>query len=186
MHSQTALNYGRALVDLAKEKNILDQVLDNAKLLIEELLIPELQEFLRHPKIPDSGKKDILHKITAGNHPPEIFLNFLNLIIDRHREALLSAILEEVVEQVLKAKGFEIVELISAKSLSKPEQSKIQQQLEKVWQIKISLKYRENPNLIGGIVIRRGDELIDGSLAGQLYSLRRILIEETNIAANLI
>jgi F-type H+-transporting ATPase subunit delta len=127
-----------------------------------------------------------LTRLIANNSPPKDFQNFLYLIIERRRESLLLPILEAVVEQALKAKGFQIVELISALPLSEAKQNMISQDLEKAWHANIALQYRENPALIGGIIIRRGDQLIDGSLSGQLNSLKKQLIEETNIAAGLI
>lgn len=185
MYSQAALNYGRAMVELAKEKKIIDQVLLVAKDLILDLQIPKLQEFLKHPKAPAAAKREILLHLITKNSPPKEFRNFLFLIIERRRESLLLPILEAVVEYALKAQGFQVVELISALPLSEVEQKSIGQDLEKAWHTKISLQYRENPGLIGGIIIRRGDELIDGSLSGQLNALKKLLIEETDIAAEL-
>ena len=176
MHSQTALNYGRAMVELAKEKNIIDQVMAVAKDLIGDLQVLKLQEFLKHPKVPQAGKREILQRLMAKNTPPKEFQNFLNLIIERRRESLLLPILEALVEQALKAQGFQVVELISALPLPEAKQHSIGKDLEKAWHTKISLQYRENPNLIGGIIIRRGDELIDGSLSGQLNALEKTAI----------
>lgn len=185
MYSQASFNYGRAIVELAREKNILDQVLAVAQQLLQDLQVPQLQEFLKHPKVPAAGKREVLQRLIGASSPPPEFINFLNIIIERNRVSLLVPILEKAIEQALQAKGFEIVELISAKSLPEIEQKTIGQNLEKAWRTKISLNYRENPSLIGGIIIRRGDKLIDGSLSGQLNSLKRILIEETNIASEL-
>ena len=95
-------------------------------------------------------------------------------------------ILESVVEETLRTQGFEIVELISARPMSQSQQTALKEDLEKSWHSKVFLKYRENPNLIGGIIIRRGDQLIDGSLSGRLNSLRDVLLEKTDIAAGLI
>jgi F-type H+-transporting ATPase subunit delta len=186
MHSQAAQNYGRAMVELAKEKKIVDQVLMVAGDLIADLQTPKLQEFLKHPKAPTAAKREILQHLTAPNSPPQEFLNFLFLIIERHRENLLLPILESLVEQALKAKDFEVVELISALPLAEAKQQSITRELEKAWHTKISLQYRENPHLIGGIIVRRGDELIDGSLSGQLNALKRVLAAETDIAADLL
>ena len=185
MYSQTALNYGRALVELAKEKKILGEVLAATNDLIQELKIDKLQEFLKHPKVPLAAKRKMLQYLLSKSSAPKEFHNFLNLVLERRRESLLVPILEAIVDQTLKAQGYEVVELISALPLSEEKQESIGQVLEKAWKTKISLQYRENPHLIGGIIIRRGDELIDGSLSGQLNALKRILISETNIAAEL-
>lgn len=185
MHSQTAINYGRAMVELAKEKKILDQLVTVTKDLIQELQITELQEFLKHPKAPVTAKRKMLQYLISKNQVPPEFQNFLNLVLERRRENLLLPILEAIVDQALKAQGYQVVELISALPLPEEKQKSIGEVLEKAWHTKISLQYRENPNLIGGIIIRRGDELIDGSLSGQLSAMKRILISETNIAAEL-
>ncbi|MGE5583158.1 MAG: ATP synthase F1 subunit delta [Bacillota bacterium] len=185
MYSQAAFNYGRAMVELAKEKGILDRVLTIAKDLIADLQTPKLQEFLKHPKAPAAAKREILQRLMAKSSTPQEFRHFLFLIIERRRENLLLPILESLIEQALKAQGFEVVELVSALPLSEAKQQSIGKDLEQAWHTKISLQYRENPNLIGGIIIRRGDELIDGSLSGQLNALKRQLIAETDIAAEL-
>ncbi len=185
MHSQAALNYGRAMVELAKEKNIIDPLLAVAEDLIENLQLVELRDFLKHPNVPVMAKKEILQRLMDKNKPPKEFVNFLNLIFERRRENLLLPILESVVDQALKVQGYQVVELISALPFSEEKRNSIGQALEKAWHTKVSLQYRENPNLIGGIIIRRGDELIDGSLSGQLNALKRLLITETNIAAEL-
>ncbi len=185
MNSQAALNYGRAIVELAKEKNIIDPVLTVAKDLIENLQLAELRNFLKHPNVPVTAKREILQRLTAKNKPPKEFVNFLNLIFERRRENLLLPILESVVDQALKAQGYQVVELISALPLSEEKRNSIGKALEKAWHTNVSLQYKENPNLVGGIIIRRGDELIDGSLSGQLNALKRLLITETDIAAEL-
>lgn len=185
MPLQGVSNLSRALVELAKERKILDQIREASEQVLSALGVPEMLQFLSHPKVPSRGKREILEQVAPANAPVE-FKNFLNLVIDRRRERQLPAILESVVEETLRTQGFEIVELISALPMSRLQQAALQDDLEKAWHHKIFLKYRENPNLIGGIIIRRGDQMIDGSLSGRLNSLRDVLLEKTDIAAGLI
>jgi F-type H+-transporting ATPase subunit delta len=180
MYSRVALNFSQAMVVLAQEKNILDSVQKAAEELLEALKLPELVKYLSHPKVPITGKREILKRLLPPGCPPE-FVNFLNLIIDRHREGVLVPILEAVHDGILVAQGFKIVELISALPLAESEQNSIQKSLEKTWQVKVALQYRQNPNLIGGIIIRHGDQFIDGSLSGQLNALKQHLIDEVSI-----
>jgi F-type H+-transporting ATPase subunit delta len=182
MYSRAALNFSQALVSLAKERAILDPVQMAAQELATALKVPELTKFLSHPSVPVQGKRDILKRLVPPGSPPE-FDNFINLIIDRRREGILTSILEAVIDRVLEAKGYEIVELISAFSLADSERDLIRKNLEGSWRIKVALKYRQNPNLIGGIIIRRGDQLIDGSLSGQLNALKQLLIGDVTIHA---
>lgn len=182
MHSRTALNYSMALVELAKDKNILPRIKTAVEELLAALNIAELRHFLSHPRVPVAAKREIFNKVLAPETPLE-FRNFLNLLIDRRKDNLLIPILENAAELALKAEGYQIVELISALPLTAAAQTAIQTRLEKCWETKVFAKYRENPNLIGGIIIRRGDEFIDGSLAGQLNALKELLLAKTNIGS---
>jgi F-type H+-transporting ATPase subunit delta len=184
MHSRTAYNYSLALVELAKEKGILPQIRAVAEDLLSALSLDELRTFLSHPRVPAAGKREVLLRLVSDKAPVEM-RNFLNLLIDRAKEQLLVPIFESVIELTLQAEGFRIVELISALPLSETEQQEIRLNLEKSWQTKISIQYRVNPNLLGGIIIRSGDELIDGSLAGQFNALKELLIEKSTIGSTI-
>jgi F-type H+-transporting ATPase subunit delta len=180
MHPRVARNFGQAMVALAQEKNILDSVCKASEDLLDALKVPELVKYISHPKVPIAGKREVLKRLLPPECPPE-FTNFLNLIIDRRREAVLVPILEAVLDGILEAQGFKIVELISALPLNESEQDSIKKSLEKIWKAKVALQYRENSNLIGGIIVRHGDQFIDGSLSGQLNALKQHLIEEVTV-----
>lgn len=184
MHSRTAYNYSLALVELSKEKGNLAQTKNAAEDLLAALGLPELRSFLSHPRVPTAGKREVLVRLATDKAPLE-FRNFLNLLVDRRKEHLLVPILESAIELALQAEGFRIVELISALPLTEAGQTEIQTDLEKSWKTKIFLRYRENPSLIGGIIIRSGDELIDGSLAGQFSALKELLIEKSTVGSTI-
>ncbi len=181
MPSRAAHSFSLAMVELAQERSILEPVKTAAEELLQNLRIPELHQFLSHPKIPDPGKKEVLSKLVSADVPRE-FVNFLNLIVDRHRVDALVPTLESLIDLTLKIWGNEIVELISAMPLSETEQQRISQSLSQAWGKKIYLKYRVNAGLIGGVVIRRGDQMIDGSLSGQIHSLKNLLLEKTELS----
>lgn len=174
MTSRVAYNYARALVDLMKERDSLDITREVAEILIQNLDDSEIISFLSHPKAPVGDKKAILKKLAPPEIPQE-FLNCLDLIVERGRQGVLVKVLENIVEMVLMEQGFEIVTLISAQPISEAEQRFISEKLEAVWGKKIHLKYRENPNLLGGIIIQRGDKLYDGSLVGRLSEIKESL-----------
>ena len=141
-----------------------------------------MEQFLKHPKVPVQSKREILLKLISDD-APEMLNNFFSLIVERRRVNLLPMIMESLVDLARQAKGYAIVELISAQPLTESEQAGVKSRLEKTWQTKVYVKYRENPGLIGGIIIRRGDELIDGSLSGQIKALKRLLLQETELPA---
>ncbi len=180
MSSQAAHNFGLALVELAKERNILTPIKEAADQLSDGLKTPEVNSFLSHPKIPNSSKKELLQRLIPEQTPQE-FVNFLNLIVDRHREEILGAVLEVISDLTIEAWGYQTLELISACDLTEKEQLAITNSLAKTWGAKVYLKYRINPNLIGGIIIRQGDRMIDGSLSGQIKALKNLMLEGTQL-----
>jgi len=182
MYSQVALNYSQALVELAKEQGNLDQILAEAEKLLPLVKMKEMEHFLKHPKVPIQNKREILLKIIPVE-APKMLANFLSLIVDRRRANFLPMIIESLVDLARQAKGYALVELISAQPLNETEQEGVRLRLEQTWQTKVFVKYRENPGLIGGIIIRRGDELIDGSLSGQIKALKHFLLQEIELPA---
>ncbi len=181
MQSQTIVNsYSEAMIRLAKEKRIIEKVRNAATELIPILKLKEVQDFFDHPRIPLKARREVLTRFITTEIPVG-FRNFLNLIFDRHRENLLLAIVERVRELSLTIKGYEIVELISACHLTNVRKDGIKKRLEEIWQTKVFLKYRQNPALIAGIIIRRGDLMIDGSLTGQLNDLKATMLEEVSV-----
>ena len=86
-----------------------------------------------------------------------------------------------VVQLSLMDQFFERVTLVSAQPLTEEEQSSLRNKMEALWQIKIRPEFRVNPNLLGGVVIQRGDQLYDGSLSGQLSKIKEILMDRETI-----
>lgn len=180
MTSTAVHNYAKALVELMKERGLLDQTRKTAETLRDYFKERELTLLLMHPKVPPEEKKVLLQKIAPPAMPQE-FLNFLNLIVDRGRSGLLTKIMEAVVQLTITEQGYEKVTLVSAQPLTEEEQRLLRNKLEALWQVKIYLEYRVNPNLLGGIIIQRGDKLYDGSLAGQLFKIKQMLMDSETI-----
>lgn len=177
MSSLVVHNYARALVELMKEQDLLEATCHIVENLISYIKAPELNHLLRHPKVPPDEKKAFLQKLVPPETPQE-FKNFLNLLVERGREDLLAEILEAFIKLSILEQGYEIVKFISAQPMTEEEKRMSLNELEALWQIKIYPEYRVNPNLLGGIIIQRGDKLYDGSLNGQLSKIKEILINK--------
>lgn len=177
MTSPVAPNYARALVELMKEQKLLDITRETAENLISYLKNSEITLFLNHPKVPNVEKKALFDKLLPPGTPQE-FINLMNLIVDRGRQHFLIKILEKIVQLSILEQGYEIVTFVSPQPLTIAEQRSYLKELEALWQIKIFPEYRVNPNILGGIVIQRGDKLYDGSLNGQLSKIKKILINQ--------
>lgn len=174
MTTPVAHNYARALVELMKEQGLLDITRETADTLSSYFKNSEIISFLKHPKVSKDEKKVLLQKLISTETPQE-FLNFLNLIVDRARQNLLPEIMERIVRLTIVEQGYEIVTLVVAQPMPEEEKKTIINKLEDSWQVKIYPLFRINPNLLGGIVIQRGDKLYDGSLIGRLEKIREVL-----------
>lgn len=179
MTLQVEKHYAKALIELGCEKDIVTSIRNTAETLLPNLKIPEIVLFLNHPSVNKNDKKELVQHFLPEDTARE-FINFLHLVIDRNLEKKLVSLIENVIDLAIQAEGFEIVTLISARLLSEEEQNILVYDLESRWSTKLFLKYRNNPNLLGGLIIQRGDKLYDGSLSGQLKKLQEILISETS------
>jgi F-type H+-transporting ATPase subunit delta len=167
-------NYCRALVGLAAEKHDITTIKQIAMAMLPVMKLPEVSQFLNYPLVSPADKKEFVVNLFPADTPQEL-INFFHLIIDRRHTRLFSEILDRIIDLAMKEQGFEVVTLITARELSESEEVSILQNLERRWKTKLYLKKRHNPNLIGGIVIQREDVLYDGSILGQIKSLRRKL-----------
>lgn len=180
MTSPVVRNYAKALVELMKERDLLDITGGAAETLSSYFKDRELNLLLRHPLVPSETKKDLFLKMVPPETPQE-FLNFLHLIVDRGREDLLLEVLKTVAQLCILEQGYEIVTIISAEALTVDEQRTIISKLESLWEIQLYPEYRVNPNLLGGVMVQRGDKLYDGSLSGQLNRIKKVLINEETL-----
>jgi F-type H+-transporting ATPase subunit delta len=178
MGSSVIDNFSQALISLAQEKEHTVAIQQAAAAMQPILGMPEVRQFLNHPSVITADKKSFLAKVMPADAPQE-FVNFIYIIIDRRYTRLLPEILDKTIDLAVKAQGCEVITVITARELDPKEEAYIRQDLETRWSTKVFLKKRQNPSLIGGIIIQREDQLYDGSISGQIKSLRRQLTEQS-------
>jgi F-type H+-transporting ATPase subunit delta len=178
MASPIVHNFSKALVDLTVEKGNVAAIRDAATGLLPRISLPEVRTFLNHPSVKNADKREFLTRIIPEDAPQEL-INLIHLIVDRRYTPLLPEILNEITDLAIKAQGYEIITVITAAPFSQTEAEQIRVDLEAKWATRIFLRIRVNPNLIGGMIVQRGDRMYDGSLLGKIDSLRRILTEQS-------
>jgi F-type H+-transporting ATPase subunit delta len=169
---RVARRYAQAFFELVSEKGLLDEAqqdLDRVMRLVQE--IEELEPFLAHQGIPPAEKKAMLRRIFADQVAP-LTLNFLLLLCDRRREAHLKSIHEHFQALALEAKGVAEAEVRSAVPLKEEQVRALEARLSQATGHKIRLKTRLEPKLMGGLVVKLGDRVFDGSLVQRLESLK--------------
>lgn len=168
--------YAEAFFGLMSEKNLLDQGevdLKEISRIYQE--VEEFRRFLEHRRIPASDKKEIMRRLFKKK-VHRYTLNFLLLLCDRHRESGLQDICHCFFEMALQARNITEAEVRSAVPLSEEDLKAIGQRLTQVTGSEIRLHTAIDPSLLGGVVVKVGDKVIDGSIAQRLRKLKEHLM----------
>jgi F-type H+-transporting ATPase subunit delta len=171
-----AKRYARALFEVAKEKDIISLVEEELKSVASAIRDnADLQKFLNHPNIGTSVKTDLLKQIFEGKVSEPVW-NTLLVLIDKGRQAILSALVVDYVKIANEALGQASATVYSAFVLTEAQQAEVASQFSKVTGKTIRVSNIVEPKLLGGIQVRIGDRLYDGSLAGKLDRLSKALV----------
>ena len=166
--------YARALFEAARENGRLEQVAaDLAALAGAVQDVPELRSFLANPEVDPAGKADALSEI-AGD-ADELVHNFLRLVAEKGRAGELLEMNRELEALVAREENRLSLELTTAYELSDDEATSIVGAIEKASGRKVEATRSVDPDLIGGVVLKVGSFLADGSVRGRLERLRREL-----------
>jgi F-type H+-transporting ATPase subunit delta len=166
--------YARALFEAAEEAGRVDAVASDLAAIAGAMdEVPELRAFLRNPQIDPAGKAEVLEQLTR--EADELVGNFVRLVAEKGRAGELPEISAELDALVAQAQNRLTVELTTAHELSDREAKSIVQQIEKASGRTVEASRSVDPDLIGGIVLRIGSHLADGSVRGRLERLRHEL-----------
>lgn len=167
--------YAEALYEIAAAAGTVDQVEAELK-AVNQIIAgsPEFQKVLFHPRITAAEKKDFLKSLFAGKLS-ETTDNFLFLLVDKQREAFIGDITAVFTELANRARHVVKAEVTSAVELNKDEKKKLGDMLNKLTDSKVETAFAVDPALLGGVVVRIGDRVIDGSLRARLANMREHL-----------
>ena len=173
-----AKTYGDALFELAVEKDIVD-VLQEEIVLLRQILA-ENEDFgrlMNHPKIVKEEKLQVVKDVFAGRISDEL-LGFLTIIISKDRYKEIDAILDYFIAQVKKYKGIGIAAVTTAVPLRDEQRRAVEQKLLDTTEYRqMEMHYRVDESLVGGMVIRIGDRVVDSSIKTKLNELQKDLLK---------
>lgn len=171
-----ARRYAGALFEAAKDADIIDKVESDLGMMTYSLnAVPRLSETLSHPLIPSEKKKEIAREIFEGN-VDVITLDFLCLLIDKRREEVLTDIETEYIQIADNWSGIVKAAVTSVVELTEDEQRRLQSKIAAQTGKTVVLEMHQDPSLIGGVVVKIGDTIIDGSIKSYLAALRDQLL----------
>jgi F-type H+-transporting ATPase subunit delta len=168
-------NYAETLFELARRNDAIEEYGSSlatvARLLDED---PKFRTFLMTPRIVDAERKAVVRKV-FGNALPEHVVNFVLVTIDKRRQRLLRAISREYDELVDVHLGREHIEVTLAREADDSTQNVVSDRLSKVLGKEAIPHFRVKPEIIGGLVVRTGNTIYDGSIRRRLEGMRRRL-----------
>ena len=170
MASGAAKRYAQAVFSLAKERGTLDRWLDDLASLNDLMSDPRAAEYLASPAVPEAQKLRLVDQSLANGQPEA--RNLAHMLIQRQRISIIPDLAQLYGEAVLQERGIVIAEVTTAEPLSPSEQEMVRAQLSKLVGKRVQLRTNVDPSIIGGVVARVGDRLIDGSVINQLRRLR--------------
>lgn len=178
MASIIAKRYGRALFDLAQAENGLEAMQADVKWVEQTFESqPQLKDMLLLPTMPKEEKKRVVAAISSGS-VSEHMLGLLYLLIDKGRILYLPEILQEYQRLHLEAVRISEAYVKSAAPLTKEEEARIQKALEKALNRQVVLHTETDSQLIGGLVVRVGDQIFDNSLRTKLQNMKKDLLQK--------
>ncbi len=170
-----ARRYARALGDLAHERGVLDQVeqeLGRVAAVVRE--DAEVRATVESQRVPSDVKLELLLR-AAGEGATDVTRLFLRLVISKRRERYLPDIYRQFVAYADEMREIVEVEVRSAHALSDEEVERLRQRLGALTGKDVRIRNVVAPEIIGGVVARIGDLVMDGSVARRLQRLKESL-----------
>lgn len=170
--------YGDALFEEAVENQKVDTLFEEVQQLRAVFAEnEELMPFLTHPKIVKEEKISVIEKVFSGRISDDL-MGFLTIIVDKGRQREILQILDYFIGQVKQYKKIGVVQVTSAVELEETQKMRIREKLLATTEfVELEIHYTVDPALIGGLVIRIGDRVVDSSIQTKLEEMKRQLMK---------
>ncbi|HVX42174.1 MAG TPA: F0F1 ATP synthase subunit delta [Gemmatimonadaceae bacterium] len=167
-----ARNYAETLLELARKSGDLGawgEMIDQVAAAMES--DRRLRMFLESPRVSAQQKNDIVRKAYEGQLP-RTFVRFLQALVNHRRQMLIPAIAREYHDLVDQVEGRVHASVTVAREADANDRELVTTQLSRVLGKEVVPHFYVNPSIIGGVVVRVGDTVLDGSVRRRLASLR--------------
>lgn len=175
--ASVASRYARALVEVVLEQKI---DADIARLQLHSIVDAvnesvDLRRVWESPAVLPAQKRAVLDGIAKQIGAVKPIRNFIAVLIDHRRIAMLNDITRQFEAELDAQLGFVEVEISSARTLTPGEKRDIENRVERMTGKKVRPRYSSKPELLGGVSIKVGSTIYDGSVRGQLEKMRQEL-----------
>ncbi len=179
MSSQTsssnliAYRYASALYELAAELKNIDVVLKDLEFLQKSIKEnKDLKLLIKSPLIASDDKQKIMEKILSKQLANKLTTTFLKVISNNKRFIHLSSIISQFININAQKRGKILADVTSADKLSDKQKNEINDQLKSILGEKLSLNFKVDKKIIGGLIVKVGSKMIDSSLASKISKLK--------------
>lgn len=172
--------YAEALFLLGQEKNSINQLKQEFS-QVQEIFEnnSELRTFLMHPRINNTDRKKFIEEVFQSFQKDVV--HTLKLLVDRQRTALIPDIIEQFIQFANDAEGIALATVYTARTLTDAEKQQLEQNLKKrLNKQTIQMDNVVDPELIGGVKIRIGNTIYDGSISGKLRRIEQQIVTANN------
>ncbi|MGF1935412.1 MAG: ATP synthase F1 subunit delta [Nostoc sp. ChiQUE02] len=176
--AEVAQPYAQALLSIAQSKNLTEEFGEDARTFLGLLRTDkQLHNFFSNPFIQSENKKALIKQILGEGANPYL-RNFLLVLVDKRRIAFLESIFQQYLALLRQLNQTVLAEVVSAVPLTEAQQQAIIQKVIAITNARqVELETKVDSDLIGGVIIKVGSQVIDASIRGQL---RRLSLRLTN------
>ena len=178
MAKQVGNAYGTALFEAAREEGRLSAIREESETILS--VFSEQPDFLRllcHPEILLKEKEGLLHEVFGGTADP-LITGIIELLLEKERGTDIPKVLEAFVQKALEEEKIGVASVTSPMELSEADKDRIRQKLLDTTDYEtMRVTWSVDPGLIGGLVIRLGDRVVDSSLQTKLHKMKNDLLQ---------
>ena len=175
--------YAKALLSAAESSGNVDEIMDQFHSLIHDVFDkqPVLEMGLANPKLPPEEKIRLLDKVFAGKMDATL-LTFLKVVSRRGRLNAIRGMYRAAAAMRDEAVGRVRVVVTTAQPLDAAATTSLKEKLQNLFKKQVSITSKVDASVLGGLIVRVGDVVFDGSVDGQLKLLKKATLAKAEIA----
>jgi F-type H+-transporting ATPase subunit delta len=171
--SGLAERYAAALFELADERHALDAVAGDMRELRAMLHVSaDLMRLVRSPVLSRAEQGKAMAALAADAKLSKLSADFIAIVARNRRLFAVPAMIEAYLSKLAARRGEVTAEVVAAQALTKAQEDALAEQLRRVVGGRVTMDLRVDPSLLGGMVVKIGSRMVDGSLKGQLQRLQ--------------
>ncbi|MEW9094452.1 MAG: F0F1 ATP synthase subunit delta [Clostridiaceae bacterium] len=175
MYEYLDRRYALALYEVAEKKGKIEEFIKDYREIVDVIYNnEELLQLIKHPQISTSKKKKIFIKIFKGKIDEEL-LSFLLILIEKGRILYLKEKEKELEKIYLEKHNMLRAHIKTVIPLENEEREELKEKLQSKYNKKVILKEEIDKSIIGGVYIRIGDDVIDGTIKSKLKEMKNIV-----------